>query len=111
MHPKFFQDTHDTLGDYTPSLTTVHKWVTEFKHDCDSLEFDPHSKRPKTATTPEIVENVPSLFTQDRRLKVSEISKGTGISDERAFHILTVELGMKRFRQGVLCILTMDQMR
>lgn len=43
--------THDTIEDSAPSFTAVHKWVTEFKHDCESLEDDSHSGRPKTATT------------------------------------------------------------
>lgn len=44
---------------------------------------------------------------QDRRLKISEISNDLGISDERPFHILTVELDMKKFWQHE----TMDQKR
>lgn len=45
------KDMQNTIGDSAPSFTAVHKWVTEFKHDCESLEDDSYSGRPKIATT------------------------------------------------------------
>lgn len=39
--------TQDTVGDSAPSFKDVHKWVTEFKHDCEILEDDSHRGRPK----------------------------------------------------------------
>ena len=62
----------NVLGDAGPSFTTVKKWATEFKCGRASLEDDP---RPKTATTPEIINKVHDIVLQDRRLKVSEIVK------------------------------------
>lgn len=47
------KDMQDTIGDSAPTFTAVHKWVTEFKHHCESLEDDSYSGRLKTATTHE----------------------------------------------------------
>ena len=44
-----------TLGKDAPSYATVKRWVVEFKHGRGSLEDDPHSGRPVTVATPEIV--------------------------------------------------------
>lgn len=52
---------HDTLGDTSLSFTTVHKWVTEFKHGRESQKDDPRSGSPKTATLLEIIEKVHSM--------------------------------------------------
>ena len=52
------------------------------------------------------------IVLKDRRLKVSEIVKPVGISDERVHHILTEELGMKKLSaRWVPRLLTSDQKR
>ena len=44
-----------------------------------------------------------------RRLKVREIAEGVGMSSEWVYHILTLELGMKKiFTRCVLRLLTFD---
>lgn len=47
----------------------------------------------------EIVEKVHDMFIfkQGRLLRVSKTAKDIGISDEKAFHIFTVKLGIKEF--------------
>lgn len=60
------------LGDSSPSLSTVSFWDSEFKcgrtRTCDK----PRSGRPKTATTPEIVDKGHDTVLADRRMKVCE---------------------------------------
>ncbi|XP_076546269.1 uncharacterized protein LOC143305669 [Osmia lignaria lignaria] len=68
----------------------------EFKRGRTTLQDDSRSGCPKTATTEEIITKVHNIVLQDRRMKVSEIAKDMGISDERVHHILTKELGMKK---------------
>ena len=100
----------NTLGDSAPSLSTVKKWTAEFKRGRVSLEDDPRSGRPKTASTPEIIAKIHDMILNDRRLKVSEVANAIGISDERAFHIITEELGMKKLSaRWVPRLLTNDQ--
>lgn len=42
-------------GDSAPSYSTVVKWTSEFKFGRQSLDDDPHSGRPKSATLPEFI--------------------------------------------------------
>jgi len=52
IHSKFIQ----VYGDSSPSFSTIKKWAAEFKCGCTSLEDDPRDGCPKSATTPEIIE-------------------------------------------------------
>lgn len=52
------------------------KWMTDFKYSHES--------------------QVHNMVMKNPRIKVSKIAKDIGISDERGFHILTVELEMKK---------------
>ena len=95
MPTKIYNEVKNVLGEAGPSFPTVKKWATEFKRGRTSLEDDPRTGRPKSATTPEIINKVHDIVLEDHRLKVSEIVKPVGISDERVHHILTEELGIK----------------
>lgn len=86
----------DGLKDSAPSFSTVDKWVREFKCGRTSVKDAPRSGRPKSATTPEIVEKVHAMVSKDRRLKTSEIAEAVNISKERATYILNEELAMKK---------------
>ena len=67
-------------GDSSPSFSKIKKWAAEFKRGCMSLEDDPREGRPKSAATPEIMEQVHDIVLDDRRMKVCEIVKTIGIS-------------------------------
>jgi transposase len=45
-------------GDSSPSFSTINKWTAEFKRGRTSLEDDSREGLPKSATTPEIIEQV-----------------------------------------------------
>jgi histone-lysine N-methyltransferase SETMAR len=51
---------------------------------------------PKSATTPEIIEQVHDMILDDRRMTVREIAETIGISKERVGYILHEELDMKK---------------
>jgi hypothetical protein len=53
-------------GDFPPSFSTIKKRAAEFKRGRTSLEFDPREGRPKSATTPEIIEHVHDMVLDDR---------------------------------------------
>jgi hypothetical protein len=57
---------------------------------------EPLSGRPKTATTPEIVDKIHHMVLADRRIKVHEIGEAVRMSDERVFHILHNEFDLKK---------------
>jgi transposase len=50
IHSKFTK----VNGDSSPSFSTIKKWAAEFKRG--RLEDDPREGRPKSATTPETIE-------------------------------------------------------
>jgi len=108
IHSKFMK----VYGDSSASFSTVKKWAAEFKRGRTSLEDDPREGRPKSATTPEIIEQVHDMVLDDRRMKVREITETIGISKERVGYILHEELDMKKlYARWVLHLLTADQKR
>jgi hypothetical protein len=92
IHSKFIK----VYGDSSPSFSTNKKWAAEFKHGHTSLEDDPHEGCPKSATTPEIIEQVHDMVLDDRQMKVREIVETIGISKECVGYILHKELDMKK---------------
>jgi transposase len=92
IHSKFIK----VYGDSSPSFSTIKKWAAEFKRGRTTLEDDPREGRPKSATTPEIIEQVHDMVLDDRRMKVRAIIETIGISKERVEYILHKELDMKK---------------
>jgi transposase len=78
-------------GDSSSSFSTLKKWAAEFKRGRTSLEGDPREGSPKSATTPEIIQQVHDMVLDDRRMKVHEISETIGISKERVGYILDMK--------------------
>ena len=62
-----------TLGADAPALSTVKKWASEFTKGRGSLEDDPRSGCPATATTQENIVRVHHTVMYDRRLTVNQI--------------------------------------
>jgi transposase len=92
IHSKFIK----VYGDSFPSFTTIKKLAAKFKRGCTSLEDDPREGHPKSATPPEITEQVHDMVLDDRRMKVREIPETTDISKECVGYILHEELDMKK---------------
>jgi len=108
IHPKFI----NVYGDSSPLYSTIKKRAAEFKRGRTSLEDDPREGRPKSATTPEIIEQVHDMVLDDRPMKVSEIAETIGISKECVRYILHEELDMKKLcARWVPRLLTEDQKR
>jgi histone-lysine N-methyltransferase SETMAR len=108
IHWKFI----NIYGDSSPSFSTTKKWAAEFKRGRTSFEDDPREGRPKSATTPEIIEQMHDMVLDDRRIKVREIAETIGISKERVRYILHEELHMKKLcARWVPRLLTADQKR
>lgn len=77
-----------SLGDSPQFLTIICKWSNEFKSDNTSTKDAVRADRPKTATSEEIVEKVRQVVLADRRLRLIEIAKASGISEDRVHHII-----------------------
>ena len=105
-HSKFI----NVYGDSSPSFPTIKKWAAEFKCGRTGLKDDPRNGRPKSATTPEIIEQVHDTVLDDRQMKVHEIAETIGISKEHVGYILHEELDMKKLcARWVPRLLTADQ--
>jgi len=94
------------------SFSTIKKWAAEFKRGCTCLEDDPREGRPKSATTPENIEQVHDMILDDRRMKAREIAENIRISKESVEYILREEVDMKKLCAGwVPRLLTANQKR
>lgn len=60
-----------TFGNEDPGLSTVHKWVAEFRRRRKTLEVDPWSLRPVTPTVDENIGHVHDMVTEDRLLTIN----------------------------------------
>ena len=88
------EDFMKTLGNESPSYSTVKKWAVEFKRWRESIENDERSGRPEDATTDENLEIVHNLVMCDRRRDLQSIASEVGISFGAVQKILTDILGM-----------------
>jgi len=104
---------HKSLwGLFSFVFSTIKKRAAEFKHGRTSLEDDPREGRPKSETTPEIIERVHDMVLDDRLMKVRKIAETICISKEHVGYILHEELDMiKLCTRWVLRLITADQKR
>jgi len=64
----------ETLGEHAPSYATVKNWVPQFKSGDFSTCVAPCPGRPKTETTPEIIDQIHELILEDRRISAKSIA-------------------------------------
>ena len=86
----------ETLGQHAPSYTTVKNWVAQFKRGDFSTCDVPRPGRPKTTTTPEIIDQIHELILEDRRISAKSKSEQVDISRERVGSIIHEDLGMRK---------------
>ena len=87
----------ETLREHAPSYATVRNWVAQFKRGDFSTCDAPCPGRPKTVTTPEIIDQIHELILEDRRISAKSIAEQLGISCERLCPLL-----MKMWTCGIL---------
>ena len=106
---KIHTDMVSTLGDDAPALSTVKKHAAEFKRR-ESLEDDPRSGHPSTATIQENIDRIHQMKMNDIQSTISHLDNVISISCERVENILHNELGMsKASTRWVPRLLTPDQ--
>jgi len=71
-------------------------WVAQFKRGdfptCDA----PRPGRPKTVTTPVIIDQIHELILEDRRISAKSIAEQLGISREPVGSIILEDLDMRK---------------
>jgi len=86
----------ETLEEHAPSCATVKNWVAQFKHGDFSNRDAPRPGRPKTVTTPDIIDQIHELMLEDRRILAKSIAEQLGISPERVGSIIHEYLDMRK---------------
>ena len=78
------------------SYATVRKWMTQFKRGDFCTCEAPCPGRPKTVTTPEIIDQIHELILEYRRILAKPIAEQLGISRERAGSIIHEDLNIRK---------------
>jgi len=65
----------ETLGEIAPSYATVKNWVAQFKRRNFSTCDAPRPGRPKTVTTPEVIDQIHELILEDHRISAKSIAE------------------------------------
>ena len=98
-----------TVEEHAPSYA-VKNWVAQFKHGDFSTCDEPRLGRPKTVTTPEIIDQIHELILEDCRISAKSIDEQMGISRERVGSIIPEDLDMRKLSvKWVPKCLNMDQ--
>jgi len=71
-------------------------WVIQFKRGDFSTCDAPRPRRPKTVTTPEVIDKIHELILEDRRISVKSIVEQLSISRERVGSISHEDLDMRK---------------
>ena len=86
----------ETLGEHAPSYAAVKNLMAQFKRRDFSTCDAPRLARPKTATTPEIIDQIHELILEDRRIPAKSRAEQLGISRERVGPIIRKDLDMRK---------------
>jgi len=70
--------------------------VAQFKRGDFSTCVAPRPERPKTVTTPEIIDQIRELNLEDRRISVKSIAEQLGISRDWVWSIIHEDLEMRK---------------
>jgi len=84
----------ETLGEHVTPYGTVKNWVTQFKHGDFSTCDAPRPGRPKTVTTPGIIDQIHQLILEDRRISAKAMAEQLGTSREWVGSIIHEDLDM-----------------
>ena len=86
--------------------------MAQFKRNDFSTSDTPRPGRPKTVTTPEIIDQIHELILEDRRISAKSVAAQLGISRERIESIIHDDLDMRKLSaKWVRTCLNADQKR
>jgi len=98
--------------EHTPLYATIKNWVDKFKCDDFSTSDALHPGRPKTETTPEIIDQIHELILEDHWISAKSVAEQLGISHEWVGSIIHEDLDVgKLSMKWVPKFLNVDQNR
>jgi transposase len=68
-------------GEKTVSNVSVYKWSSAFRKGRETVENEPHERRPRTSITGENSDRINALIWENRQITVSELSGILNVSD------------------------------
>ena len=86
----------EILGEHALSHATVKNWVAQFKRGDFSTCDAPRPGRPKTETTPKIIDQIQEIILEDRCISAKSTAEQLGISRERVGSIIHADLDMRK---------------
>jgi len=113
-HQVFFPARQGAEGNsrHASSYATVKNWLVQFKHGDFSTCDVPRPGRPKTVTTPEIIDQIHGLILEDRRISAKSTAEQLGMSREQVGSINHEDLDMRKLSvKWVLKCLNADKKR
>jgi len=85
----------ETLGEHAPSYA-IKNWVAQFKHgDFPTCDL-PRPGRPKTVTTPQIIDQIHELILQDCQISAISTTEQLGLSHEWVGSIIHEDLDTRK---------------
>jgi len=100
----------ETLGEHAPLYATVKNWVAQLKYGVFSTFVAPRPGRPKTVTTPEIIDQIHELIVEDHQISAKSIAEQLGISRQQVRPIIHEDLDMQKLStKWVVKCLNVDQ--
>ena len=86
----------EVCGDQALAYSTVRRWAQLFREERDSIEDEPRTGGPKSATGDLSIEFVGEFLRSDSCCSIEEISKYTEISTGSIYRILKEVLGVRK---------------
>jgi histone-lysine N-methyltransferase SETMAR len=83
---------HEVCGDSVVDRSTVSRWASRFREGRVSIQDDPRSRRPGTATDDTFVVIVSTLLEDDRRKSCEDTAHEANMSAVSVFRIVTQTL-------------------
>ena len=77
------------------SYATFKKCVAELKNGYFSTSFAPRPGRPKTVTTPQIIDRIHGMILEERRISAKSMAEQLGISREQVGSIIYEDLDVR----------------
>lgn len=93
---EIYEDMSRTLKKTCPSYATVKNWVSSFERGKTSIQDEPRSGRPISASTQENIEKVHEMILENRRISIRIIAETLKLCKERVGKIIHEDLDMNK---------------